>query len=592
MNSDLYLFSGPSAVYLVLSLISIAMATLLSGKKNVPGTGPLMWCYIGLFIWAFSYVFESAALNIHEKLVWSQIAYLGTVSTPVFLFAFSQQYSSRIIIKKRSHWGIAFIIPFLTLLFAWTNEKHHWVWSDIQIGETNNLAIYSHGFWFWIFFIFAYIFLLTSLVILLQAAFKLRKVYRSQAILIISACLMIMVGNILYLIPSNPIPGMEWTLVGLIFSSLILAFGILRFKLFDLVPEARSTLVEIMSEGIILTDGIGRIKDLNPSFLKFMEADPSLNYIGKDIANTFEHSPEILEILNRENEDLLISPEIKIGTRVLKIDVTEVNGHSSATNGKLLVVNDITAFKKSEEALHKSNEILSLEVAKGQKLIDELDAFAQTVAHDLKTPLNGLAGFSELLSDNLKEGRTEDSTQLSDLINQSAYKMVHIVEELLLLTSVRSESVRKSNIKMESIFDSAVQRLETLIIDKQVVMTTPKEWPLIKGYGPWIEEIWVNYLSNAIKYGGTPPVIDIFTNIEDNYIWFNICDNGQGVPEKLMSKLFLPFSRLATHKTEGHGLGLSIIKRITDKLDGKVKVENRSGTGACFSFALPLVKNN
>lgn len=588
MDNSLYDYSGPSTIYSVIALISIVMAFILIQKEKRPGTRPLLWFYVALFIWSFAYIFESAALMIPEKLFWSQVAYLGTLSIPLLLFAFTQEFSNRFILTKPIHWILGGIIPIVTLLLSWTNNHHNLIWTSIRIESPNHLAVYGHGIWFWVFFIYAYSIILVSLYLLLNSAFRLRKIYRNQAILIILAAVSIVAGNILYIIPSNPIPGMEWTLVGFILTSLFLALGIFRFKLFDLVPVARGALVEIMSEGMLLIDNKGRIQDVNPSFLKLINADLSGKYLGSQIETTFANAPSIITILNRPELSVdNLRTEIKVGEKVLDVSVTDLKEHSKTVSGRLMVINDISALKITENALHESNKVLSLEVEKRQKLIDELDAYAHTVAHDLKTPLNGIVGFSELLAEELREGNTEQTLKLSELIHDSAFKMGDIIEELLLLASVRSLEVEKRPIEMEAIFNSACERINDMTIKTGAIIYPAESWPTAIGYGPWVEEIWVNYLTNAMKYGGNPAVIRIYTKTELNMAWFSICDNGPGVPEDLMDKLFIPYSRLNPHRAEGHGLGLSIVKRIIDKLGGKIKVENNPNSGAVFSFGLP-----
>jgi signal transduction histidine kinase len=102
-----------------------------------------------------------------------------------------------------------------------------------------------------------------------------------------------------------------------------------------------------------------------------------------------------------------------------------------------------------------------------------------------------------------------------------------------------------------------------------------------------VEEIWFNYLTNALKYGGNPPVIRIGSATEGNGIKFWITDNGAGLSEAQQQELFKSFTRLENPKIQGHGLGLSIVKRIVEKLNGRVGVKSAPGQGSTFSFTLP-----
>lgn len=112
------------------------------------------------------------------------------------------------------------------------------------------------------------------------------------------------------------------------------------------------------------------------------------------------------------------------------------------------------------------------------------------------------------------------------------------------------------------------------------------------GYAPWIEEIWTNYLGNAIKYGGKPPKIKVGFEIINNCVKFWVKDNGDGLTKEEQPKLFSKYVRLAPKKAEGYGLVLSIVKSIADKLDQSVGVESSGvkGEGSLFYFSLPLQK--
>ena len=102
--------------------------------------------------------------------------------------------------------------------------------------------------------------------------------------------------------------------------------------------------------------------------------------------------------------------------------------------------------------------------------------------------------------------------------------------------------------------------------------------------------MWVNYISNAIKYGGDPPQIQLGVDqLPNNRLRYWVHDNGPGLSPEEQARLFTPFTRLNKTRAEGHGLGLSIVKRIIDKLGGEVSVESSGipGEGSVFSFTLP-----
>lgn len=239
------------------------------------------------------------------------------------------------------------------------------------------------------------------------------------------------------------------------------------------------------------------------------------------------------------------------------------------------------------EALRQSNAEL-------QTRNEELDAFGHTVAHDLKNPLSHLIGFAYLLADEESGLSDEDTRHLAVRIEQIGLKMDNIIEELMLLAGLRSLDVRMEPLDMAEVVSEAQSRLGHLIKDARAEIVAPADWPTAMGYAPWVEEVWINYISNAIKYGGEPPRIELGATQQEGQIRFWVRDNGPGLTPTEQSRLFMPFERLDRVHCRGHGLGLSIVRRIMERMDGKAGVESAgvAGEGSTFSFILPAADRN
>jgi GAF domain-containing protein len=242
-------------------------------------------------------------------------------------------------------------------------------------------------------------------------------------------------------------------------------------------------------------------------------------------------------------------------------------------------------------------EALRQRTAELQARNEELDAFAHTVAHDLKTPLNSLIGFGSLLERRFTQMSDEKLRHDLQMITQSGDKMNTIINELLLLSSVRKmEEVRTEPLDMAGIVAEAQERVADLIEHYQAEITIADEWPVALGRGQWVEEVWVNYISNALKYGGRPPRVELGVDLlpasgeeaREGMVRFWVRDNGPGLTMEEQARLFTPFTRLEQVSAKGHGLGLSIVRRIVEKMGGQVGVESQVGQGAVFSFDLPV----
>lgn len=228
-------------------------------------------------------------------------------------------------------------------------------------------------------------------------------------------------------------------------------------------------------------------------------------------------------------------------------------------------------------------------VTEREKLIQELDAYSHTVAHDLKNPLAIILGYSSLLAEEHSRLPEEDVDRSLQEIVLYAQKMHSIINELLLLAHVRERSVETYPVDMAHVVNSAIKQMSPLFTKNLVQISVPEEWPLAMGYASWLEEVWINYLSNAMKYGGNPPEITVgFDDPVDDMISFWVQDNGAGLTKAETAVLFKPFERLAQVQVDGHGLGLSIVNHIIKNLDGQVFVESEPGVGSRFGFTLPI----
>jgi signal transduction histidine kinase len=234
-------------------------------------------------------------------------------------------------------------------------------------------------------------------------------------------------------------------------------------------------------------------------------------------------------------------------------------------------------------------EMLRQRTIELQSRNEELDAFAHTVAHDLKNPLNSLIGFAYFLEQRFTEMSDEDMLGDLRMIVQSGQKINTIIDELLILASVRQmEKVEIEPLDMASIVADAQKRLTGMIAEHQAEVVATDDWPVALGRGQWVEEVWVNYVSNALKYGGRPPWVELgAAEQEDGTVRFWVRDNGPGLTLEEKTQLFVPFTRLDQARAKGHGLGLSIVRRIVEKMGGQVGVESEIGQGSTFFFTLP-----
>ena len=224
---------------------------------------------------------------------------------------------------------------------------------------------------------------------------------------------------------------------------------------------------------------------------------------------------------------------------------------------------------------------------------EDLDAFAHTVAHDLKNPLGLIAGTAQVLETDFHTLSEQTLQHHLQIIARNSRKATSLIEEMLLLAEVRQAEVHIAPLHMPTILGEVRRRLADLTQSYQAEIILPDTWPAALGYAPWVEEVWVNYVSNALKYGGRPPRVELGATQADGQVEFWVKDNGIGLTKEEQAQLFKPFVRFDRVRATGYGLGLSIVQRIMDKLGGQVGVESTGvpGEGSRFSFILPAMRD-
>lgn len=292
------------------------------------------------------------------------------------------------------------------------------------------------------------------------------------------------------------------------------------------------------------------------------------------------HQTKLTGVLYLENELIPgVFPEGRLHTLKLIASQAAI----SIENANLYANMERLVRKRTDE-LHRVNQSLTASNA-------ELDAFARTVAHDLKNPLGAMVGYSEYLLEHLPEVETEEVERVVENILRASQTATNIIDELLLLAGVRKQQVQTTRLDMQAIVRQVQLRMAYMLEEYAGEIEAPAAWPAAIGYAPWIEEAWTNYISNGLKYGGTPPRVQLGADEQDDgKVRFWVRDNGPGIAPEAQVSLFAEFSRLETVRAEGHGLGLSIVRRIIERLGGQVGVESQPGHGSLFYFSLPAAE--
>ena len=342
------------------------------------------------------------------------------------------------------------------------------------------------------------------------------------------------------------------------------------------------TLLESMAEGIVIVHESGRIILIN-NRLSELTGYSKREVVGMPLTifiPTAHHS-----VHDRHLSGYFHSPRkrpmgVGLELNTQRKDGTEFPAEISLSyleteNGKLSMafITDISWRKKVQEDLIRKNE--------------ELDAFAHTVAHDLASSLSGIVGFSEMLMQQANNISEEEYKKFLNEIANSGRQMTNVVRELLIFASLKKEEVELSVVNIQTLIENVISRLSFQMTETRTEIRYDKMMHNCIGYGAWVEEVLFNFVSNAIKYGGTPPRIQIrCVSIGDDKVSYTVSDNGPGIEPDLLPILFTEKTPEKSKLVKGFGLGMPIVKRIIDKLGGEVSVKSDVAEGSSFSFTL------
>jgi len=590
IHFDKYLITPLFLVLIMTAIVGVWMSVFLFKRRKTRSVIFLSIWTFAAAIWSFTYAFEYGATDVLLKIFWSKLSYFGIVFCPISFFFFTIAYSSRLRYLKPKYIISTYIIASLFILEVLTNDYHHLHWRTVSIYTDTNTTEYTYGILFWLFYAFTYFFLFSGVINLYMLYFKFPERYKSQIGIFLIATFFPIAGNLSYVFNINPIPGFDWTPLMFMISAILLSVNIFRFGIFDLVPFARNKIFDMMPDAVMIIDNEFRIADLNPS-MEPLIGKKEKEIIGKKVQDIFPQWKHLIDPGRKEKANNVdVAQEINGKVRYFTYQSTPIFDNKGHFSGKFMNIRDVTEHKEAENEVEKAYKQLKEESIEKEKLIVDLDAFAHTVAHDLKNMLGAIVTSANLLKMSLKDGNKEETNEILELIELSSRKTLHTTQELLLLASVRQREIKKEILDMSEIIKEGISRNFNLVKEHKVQFITPDYFIPSVGYSSWIEEVWFNYVNNAIKYGGNPPVIEFGSeDMKNGMIKYWIKDNGNGIPKKQQGMLFNKFTRLENLKIEGHGLGLSIVKRIVEKLDGTVGLEStgRPGEGTIFYFLLP-----
>jgi signal transduction histidine kinase len=595
---------------------------------RTPGSGTFAWLLAAISAWCLVSSVHAAVDSLEAKLAWARVQYFAICSVPALTLMFALEFEGSRWLARRRTLAFIWTIPALTMVAVFTNEWHGAHWPSVTLGASG-LAVYEHGWWFWLSTGHAYVMMLLSTIVIAGALRRSPPPYRGQFVALLAGAVLPWAGNLAYLAGLVPIEGLDITPLMFAASGALFTHALYRNHLFDLVPVARDQIVDSLADAVVVLDSSQRVLDLNAAARRLVAAtrpghEPSSG-TGDDRAwfgrTLDELMPFLADARLREGfraeagSFAIVDEQSSGGTRHYDVQVTPVrtaasrpysvsprdatgDAHYAGVVAWAVLLRDVTEQREAQA----EREALEKRVQEQQKR-ESLSVLAGGLAHDFNNLLAGILGNADLLA--MQVPRTGDMPGHVGAIILGAQRAADLVSKMLAYAGERqgaSEVVDLDVIvrEMLDLLEASVARHCTLRYAGSPVkiFADPVQ----------IRQVAMNLIINAAEaVDESAGLVTVRVGVErlspwqlagmhtgddapaGAYAFLEVRDNGPGMDEATIDQIFTPFY---TTKPAGHGLGLAAVQGIVRGHRGALRVDTRPGEGARFRVWLPLAERS
>ena len=341
---------------IVAAALTSASAVYIYRRHHVAAARTVALVLLAGTGWVVGYTLELAGADLHTKVLWYKVEILSVVFMSMTWLVFTLQYTGLERWITRRNVAFLSIIPVITLILVLTNEYHWLIWGRVVMNTEGSLMVadFVHGTWFWVHTVYSYCLVLFGFLLLVQMLLRSQRFYYWQIIAILFAAFFPMMLTVLNLVGLYSLGHLSAPILLFPLVSLAVAWSIFRFRPKDIIPVARGTVIESMSDGVVVVDPQNCIVDVNPSARQMMGYSSS-GLVGQSIKKVWPEWSQV-ESTDRRQLEKEITVNRGDGQRIYGVRISPLTVSYSNLTYQVVVLRDITEHKRTEERLYESEE--------------------------------------------------------------------------------------------------------------------------------------------------------------------------------------------------------------------------------------------
>ncbi|HBQ63762.1 MAG TPA: hypothetical protein DD727_02325 [Clostridiales bacterium] len=542
------------------ALIALGLCFFAWWRRSVRGAIPFLFLMLEAVIWVTANAMEIMGLDLPTKIFWSNVQFSCYIFSPLTWLVLTLQYTGKEWWLTRRRIILLLVIPVITVILVWTNDRHGLMHRDIYGGPFPVIG-QIYGLWFWLLVAYCYLLVIISCIIHVKSGKQ--RLYRMQALALWGGLLLPVIISVLFSLKLSPL---KYDLAPAFISigGLIMTWGIFRYRLFDIVPVARENIIENMDDGLVVLDAQNRIADMNRT-AKAIFGSSSIRAIGQEAEAFFKSQPAFAEIcctgktLPRE---LVMQHE---GCpKTFEVSYLSLRDRRGNHNGLTIIFRDVTERKQVQARLLEQQRALAMSEER------------ERLARDLHDNLGQIFGFinvqAQAIAHELAEDKIESASQKVERlveVAQSAHgEMREYIQNVKITAASQKNFVFAVKKEIEQYIRQTGIAVKLLISDE----------PLIEGLEPYVKMHMSNIAKEAlnnIRKHAQAKRVSIEVKAVGSEILAVIEDDGRG------------FDVNKYEKEPAHGFGLNIMRERVGEIGGEIRIDSTPGKGTRIFLRVP-----